>query len=300
MFAALNVLDGTVIGRNMQHHRHQEFIRFLNAVEAEVPAGKLIHVILDNYATHKHPKVRRWLDRHERFTFHFVPTACSWLNAVEGFFAKLSRRRLKRGVPLQQMEAGIRDAPRSKATGSEDEHTDAHELRVRAKFNTQFRRLKDEARAVFGMVAGRPGVRSPAEWQKLLEKAGDEIGNGRFIVRCLGAERFLDAATVAVLITHRQNLIAELAKPTTADVMRIDAAVIGYYNMLRVQGWIGNLALVVERELFGQTPMTDVYGETLSGGVEKHLARLAEVMLPLLDRANRMMLANLPARHSQR
>ncbi len=98
LFAALNVLDGTVIGRNMQRHRHQEFIRFLNAIEAEVPAGKLVHVILDNYAVHKHPKVRRWLDRHERFTFHFVPTSCSWLNAVEGFFAKLSRRRLKRGV----------------------------------------------------------------------------------------------------------------------------------------------------------------------------------------------------------
>ena len=98
LFAALNVLDGTVIGRNMQRHRHQEFIRFLNAIEAEVPAGKLIHVVLDNYAAHKHPKVRQWLGRHERFTFHFVPTSCSWLNAVEGFFAKLSKRRLKRGV----------------------------------------------------------------------------------------------------------------------------------------------------------------------------------------------------------
>ena len=98
LFAALNVLDGTVIGRNMQRHRHQEFIRFLNAIEAEVPPGKLIQIILDNYAVHKHPKVRRWLDRHQRFTFHFVPTSCSWLNAVEGFFAKLSRRRLKRGV----------------------------------------------------------------------------------------------------------------------------------------------------------------------------------------------------------
>jgi len=98
LFAALNVLDGTVIGRNMQRHRHQEFIRFLNAIEEEVPAGKLVHVVLDNYAAHKHPKVRLWLARHERFTFHFVPTSCSWLNAVEGFFAKLSRRRLKRGV----------------------------------------------------------------------------------------------------------------------------------------------------------------------------------------------------------
>jgi len=98
LFAALDVLEGTVIGRNMQRHRHQEFIRFLNTIEAELPAGKLVHVILDNYAVHKHPKVRRWLDRHQRFTFHFVPTSCSWLNAVEGFFAKLTRRRLKRGV----------------------------------------------------------------------------------------------------------------------------------------------------------------------------------------------------------
>jgi transposase len=98
LFAALNVLDGTVIGRNMQRHRHQEFIRFLNAIEAEVPVGKIVHVILDNYGAHKHPKVRLWLDRHPRFTFHFVPTSCSWLNAVEGFFAKLSKRRLKRGV----------------------------------------------------------------------------------------------------------------------------------------------------------------------------------------------------------
>ena len=98
LFAALNVIDGTVIGRNMQRHRHQELIRFLNAIEAQVPAGKVIHAIIDNYAAHKHPKVRAWLDRHPRWTFHFTPTSCSWLNAVEGFFAKLAKRRLKRGV----------------------------------------------------------------------------------------------------------------------------------------------------------------------------------------------------------
>jgi transposase len=98
LFAALNVLDGTVIGRNMQRHRHQEFIRFLNAIEELVPAGKIIHAIVDNYATHKHPKVRQWLARHPRWTFHFTPTSASWLNAVEGFFAILTKRRLKRGV----------------------------------------------------------------------------------------------------------------------------------------------------------------------------------------------------------
>jgi transposase len=98
LFAALNILDGTVIGRNMQRHRHQEFIRFLNTIEAQVPAGKVIHAVVDNYATHKHPKVRQWLARHPRWTFHFTPTSASWLNAVEGFFAKLTRQRLKRGV----------------------------------------------------------------------------------------------------------------------------------------------------------------------------------------------------------
>jgi transposase len=98
LFAALNILDGTVIGRNMKRHRHQEFIGFLNTIEAQVPPRKAIHAIVDNYATHKHPKVRQWLARHPRWTFHFTPTSASWLNAVEGFFAKLTTRRLKRGV----------------------------------------------------------------------------------------------------------------------------------------------------------------------------------------------------------
>jgi DDE superfamily endonuclease len=92
------VLDGTVIGRCMQRHRHSEFIRFLNAVEREVPAGELIHAVLDNYATHKHPKVLAWLSRHPRWIFHFTPTSASWLNAVENFFSKMTRQRIRRGV----------------------------------------------------------------------------------------------------------------------------------------------------------------------------------------------------------
>lgn len=97
LFAALDVLAGTVLGRCMQRHRNGEFIRFLNTIEAAVPAGKTIHAILDNYAAHKHPKVRAWLARHPRWTFHFTPTSASWLNAVESFFSALSRRRLRRG-----------------------------------------------------------------------------------------------------------------------------------------------------------------------------------------------------------
>src|SRR5882672_1375246 len=109
LFAALDILEGKVIGRCMQRPRHQEFIRFLNAVEREVPADKAVHVVLDNYATHKHPKVTAWLQRHRRFTFHFTPTSCSWANAVEGLFAKLTRHRLKRGVftSIVELQAAI-------------------------------------------------------------------------------------------------------------------------------------------------------------------------------------------------
>ncbi len=98
LFAALNILDGTVIGRCMKQHRHQEFIRFLNAVERAVPAGRVIHAIADNYATHKHPNVLKWLADHPRWTFHFTPTSASWLNAVEGFFSAITRRKIRRGV----------------------------------------------------------------------------------------------------------------------------------------------------------------------------------------------------------
>jgi transposase len=104
LFAALNVLEGTVIGRCMQRHRHQEFIRFLNTVERTVPAGKIVHVILDNYGTHKHPKIIAWLKRHPRFVFHFTPTSGSWLNAVETFFSTLTPQ--ARRVPLHRRAPG--------------------------------------------------------------------------------------------------------------------------------------------------------------------------------------------------
>lgn len=107
LFAALNVLEETFIGQNRQRHRHQELTQFLNAIERQAPANKLIHVVLDNYAAHKHAKVHAWLARHPRWTFHFRPTSCSWLNTVKRFFAKLTRRRLKNSmfrwlVDLQQ------------------------------------------------------------------------------------------------------------------------------------------------------------------------------------------------------
>ena len=106
LFAALSVLDGSVIGRCMQRHRHLEFIRFLNAVEREVAAGKPIHVVLDNYATHKHPKVLAWLARHPRWTFHFTPTSASWLNRRELLLQDDAAAHPPRRVPLDCRPAG--------------------------------------------------------------------------------------------------------------------------------------------------------------------------------------------------
>jgi len=109
LFAALDVLEGKVIGQCMKRHRHQEFIRFLNVIDARVAKKKTVHVIVDNYAAHKHPKVLEWIENHSRFVFHFTPTSASWLNAVESFFAKLTKKRLKRSVfrSLQELKDAI-------------------------------------------------------------------------------------------------------------------------------------------------------------------------------------------------
>jgi transposase len=93
----------------MKQHRHQEFVRFLAAVERAVPAGKVIHAILDNYATHKHPAVLKRLADHPRWTFHFTPTSASWLAVVEGFFSTITRRKIRRDVfrSVPELEAEI-------------------------------------------------------------------------------------------------------------------------------------------------------------------------------------------------
>ena len=176
----------------------------------------------------------------------------------------------------------------------EEARAEEFERRVRLRRSSSFKRLKDEARAIYGLTRGRPGVHTPEKWASLLEEAGDEIGNGRFLVRCLGAERYLEPATVAVLINLRPNLLAEITHATAADVMKIDAAVIAYYTF-RTQRWIGDLSLVVERELFGQEPLNLIHGPRVGERLEGQLRRLAEVLLPLQERAARMMLRGLDA-----
>jgi transposase/DNA-binding XRE family transcriptional regulator len=98
LFAALNVADGSVIGTCMERHRHQEWIKFLKLIDENTSPDRDVHIICDNYATHKHAKVKRWLARHPRFHIHFTPTSASWLNMVERFFRDISENSLRRGV----------------------------------------------------------------------------------------------------------------------------------------------------------------------------------------------------------
>jgi hypothetical protein len=90
LFAALEILEGKVIGQCFPRHRHQEFLRFLRRLDEEFPEKLKLHLVLDNYGTHKHPKVQSWLERHPRFTLHFIPTSSSWLNQVERWFGELA------------------------------------------------------------------------------------------------------------------------------------------------------------------------------------------------------------------
>ena len=98
LFAALNLLEGTVIGECHSRHRHQEFLKFLRRLDKKFPKGLALHIILDNYATHKHPEVKKWLKKHPRFKLHFTPTSSSWLNLVERVFGELTAKRIRRGV----------------------------------------------------------------------------------------------------------------------------------------------------------------------------------------------------------
>jgi transposase len=109
LFAAIEVAEGKIIAECMPRHRHQEWLRFLKRIDAETPTDLELHLIVDNYATHKHPKVQRWLKRHKRFHMHFTPTSSSWLNLIERWFRDITERRIRRGVfkSVAQLEQAI-------------------------------------------------------------------------------------------------------------------------------------------------------------------------------------------------
>ena len=168
----------------------------------------------------------------------------------------------------------------------------------------QFEQRRRDAQAVFRSVEGWPYVRDRDAWLETVESANTDYQSGRFLIERLGAERHLDPELMATLLQLRRALIAETGATTAAETMLVDLAVLSYHNTLRIQGWVGNMALRIEHELFGQESPTAAFSRKNGRGsglvVEEQLQRLAEQLLPLLDRGNRMVIRNLKAMKEQR
>lgn len=184
-------------------------------------------------------------------------------------------------------------------TPEERAELEAQHREAQAREREQYEQLRHDAQAVFRAVEWHL-VDGPEGWAETCEKAQAQHRGGRFLMERLGAERLLDPKLMATLWGLRQGLLADLGTATTAERMLVDMTVLGYHNALRVQGWIGSLALLVEHELFGQgapaVKLRGQYGPAVEGfAVEERLKKLGEVLLPLLDRANRMMARNLKA-----
>ena len=155
------------------------------------------------------------------------------------------------------------------------------------------------ARATHRAMQGWQRVRSPEDWVKINEEACEEYESGGFLLERLGAQRFLDPKLMATIQSLRQRLLAEWRVTTAAETMLVDLAVLSHYHALRVQGWIGDLAVRIEHEFFGDDAFTEMAKERFRRAdrfaVEERVQRLSEQLMPLFDRANRMMIRNLKA-----
>jgi hypothetical protein len=165
----------------------------------------------------------------------------------------------------------------------------------------RYRQLQNDARATYRAMEGWWRVKDAAEWEQTCISAADAYESGRFLIERIGGERFLDPALMATLLALRRQLIEDLGAHQAHERMLVDMAVLSYYHILRINGWIGDLAILTESDFFGETPLA-VKLETRVGRweakglrVEERVARLGERLLPLLDRANRMMIRNLKA-----
>ena len=161
-------------------------------------------------------------------------------------------------------------------------------------------RLQHDARATFRAMDGWSTVKDEAAWLQAVEKADDALGSGRFLIDRLGAERQLDPELMAALIVLRRRLLCEHQAVGAAELLLIDSVLIAWYHTLRINGWIGNFALLVEHEFFQtegpRAKLRKQYGYQVEGlKVEDWISRIGEQLLPLLDRCNRLMLRNLRA-----
>ena len=170
---------------------------------------------------------------------------------------------------------------------------EVHERRVAADLNSQYRELKNQSQALLAAVKGGRGMRSVEQVETMLKKADGDLESGQFLIGRLGAERLLEPELMAALVVMRKRLIEEYSPCSMSDTMVIDTIILSYHNLLRVQGWLGNLCIVIERGLFGQAPLDEIHGPTIGEKLQNDLRRLNDQMMPLLDRSHRMMMRSL-------
>jgi hypothetical protein len=174
-----------------------------------------------------------------------------------------------------------------------DPAAERHEAKVQAELNAQHLELRRQAKGTFEAIKGRRGASGEEYWQEVVAKAKLDYDSGNFLIGRMGACRQLDLPLVATLLLVRKELLDGIDNPTVGDRMLADSAVMAYRNLLRIQGWIGSLCLVVERELFGQRSLDAVLGSTEAAEVNVQVERLEQILLPALDRCHRMLIRAL-------
>ena len=186
------------------------------------------------------------------------------------------------------------------STVPDDPAAERHEVKVQADLNAQFLELKRQARGTFEAIKGRRGANSDEYWQEVVVKAKLDYDSGNFLIARLGACRQLDLPLAATLLQLRQELLDGIDNPTARDKLLADTAVVAYQNFLRLQGIIGNLCLEAQRELFGQRSLDAVLGSTEVAAVAVEFERLESILLPALDRAQRMLIRALDRLEARR
>jgi hypothetical protein len=181
-----------------------------------------------------------------------------------------------------------------------DPTAEAHEAKVAEELRVQFLELRRQAWGRFDVLKGRRGAFSEACLEQAFRKAKVDYDSGRFLVQRLGAERYHDLQLVVTLTQLRQELLDGIENPTAADKMLADTAVAAYRNFLRIQGWVGSLCLVTERELFGQEPVSESNGASAGERIEREMHQLEHTLMPLLDRAHRMLVRGLDRLEARR
>ena len=171
-----------------------------------------------------------------------------------------------------------------------DPTAERHEAKVQAELNAQYLELRRQAQGIFEAIRGRRGATTEAYWEAAFAKAHIDYASGKFLIQRLGADRQLDLPLVATLTLLRQGILEGIENPTMADNMMADTAIIAYRNFLRVQAWVGSTSLIVQSELFGQEPLEAIHGNVAAMVIEGRVDQLQQTLMPLLDRAQRMMI----------